>query len=136
MDDVLLNKAAIIERCLRRIAQEYLGHEAELATDFTRQDAVVLNLLRACEASIDAAMHLVRCRRLGLPQSGRDAFALLAQASLIPSELAKSLQKMVGFRTLAVHAYQEISLPILQAILEQRLEDLRAFARYLVELGS
>lgn len=30
MDEVLLGKAAIIERCLKRIAAEYIGHEAEL----------------------------------------------------------------------------------------------------------
>jgi len=45
MDDVLLNKAAIIERCLGRIAEEYDGHEDELEGNCSRQDAVVLNLL-------------------------------------------------------------------------------------------
>jgi len=67
MDEVLLGKAAIIERCLRRIDEEYRGHEDELATNFTRQDSILLNLQRACEASIDAAMHLVRLHRLGIP---------------------------------------------------------------------
>lgn len=71
MDEVLLGKAAIIERCLRRINEEYRGHEAEFATNFTKQDAILLNLLRACEASIDAAMHLVRRHRLGIPTESR-----------------------------------------------------------------
>ncbi|MDX8397225.1 MAG: hypothetical protein R8K49_02775 [Mariprofundaceae bacterium] len=31
MDDVLLNKAAIIERCLKRMQEEYIGYEGELA---------------------------------------------------------------------------------------------------------
>lgn len=57
-DDVLLNKAAIIERCLQRIHEEYSGHESALETDYTRQDAIVLNLQRACEAAIDLAMHV------------------------------------------------------------------------------
>ena len=48
MDDVLLNKAAIIERCLQRISEEYQGHENELETNYTRQDSIILNLLRAC----------------------------------------------------------------------------------------
>jgi hypothetical protein len=55
MDEVLLAKSATLERCLRRIAKEYQGHEDELETNFTRQDAIVLNLLRACEAAIDMA---------------------------------------------------------------------------------
>ena len=135
MDDVLLNKAAVIERCLARIAEEYEGHEDELETNYTRQDAIVLNLQWACEASIDAAMHLVRTNRLGLPQRTRDAFILLEGAGRLSSDLSRRLQAMVGFRNIAVHQYQELQIPILRAIVEQRLEDFRTFAGLLVELG-
>lgn len=76
-DDVLLNKIAMIEHCLMRIREEYHGYEAEFAINFTKQDSVILNLLRACEAAIDVAMHLIRVRRLGIPQDSRDAFSLL-----------------------------------------------------------
>ncbi|MBI2320124.1 MAG: DUF86 domain-containing protein [Betaproteobacteria bacterium] len=109
-DDVLLNKAAIIERCLRRIGEEYQGHEPELDANFTRQDAIILNLLRACEASIDAAMHIVRQRRLGLPQESREAFRLLEGAGLLTEELSGDMQKMVGFRNIAVHDYRKINV--------------------------
>ena len=57
MDEVLLNKAGIIERCLRRIEEEYAGDAARLE-NFTRQDAMVLNPERACQAAIDMTMHL------------------------------------------------------------------------------
>ena len=81
-DDVLLNKAASIKRCLKRIDEEYRGHEREFKTNQTRQDALVLNLLRACETAIDPAMHLVRVRKLGLPQESRDAFNMLGKAGV------------------------------------------------------
>ena len=35
MDDVLLNKAAIIERCLNRIQEEYQGAKDQLETNYT-----------------------------------------------------------------------------------------------------
>lgn len=136
MDDVLLNKAAIIERCLERIDEEYRGHEHELADNHTRQDAIVLNLLRACEAAIDAAMHVVRVARLGIPQRSRDAFEMMFDAKLLDATLNTRLQAMVGFRNIAIHRYREIELPILRAILEQRLDDLRSFAGRLVELAG
>jgi uncharacterized protein YutE (UPF0331/DUF86 family) len=132
VDDVLLAKAASLERCLSRIAEEYTGHEGELATNFSRQDAIVLNLLRACETAIAMAMHRVRRDRLGLPQESREAFALLAGADLIPQELAAHMQAMVGFRNIAVHQYQQMDLDILRAILDERLDDLRRFAAALV----
>jgi len=61
MDDVLLNKAGIIERCWRRVADEYAGTPSRLV-DQTHQDAIILNLERACQAAIDAAMYLVVLR--------------------------------------------------------------------------
>lgn len=127
IDDVLLNKSAIIEHCLKRVREEYLGHEKELETNQMRQDAIVLNLQRACEAAIDVAMHLVRVRRLGLPQESREAFTLLEQARVLSPALAGRMRAMVGFRNIAVHhQYQQLSLPILHAILEKRLDDLRS----------
>lgn len=132
MDDVLLSKAATLERCLKRIEEEYRGHEEELETNYTRQDAIVLNLLRACEAAIDMAMHAVRVRRLGLPQTSREAFVLLEKAGLLGPDLSRRMQAMVGFRNVAVHDYQALSLPILRRILEERLGDFLEFSQTLL----
>jgi len=128
MDDVMLNKAAIIGRCLQRIEEEYRGHESQLKSDFSRQDAIVLNLQRACEAAIDGAMHMVRRRRLGVPQQSRDAFAMLESAGLLDPALSRSMQAMVGFRNVAVHQYQDLNLDIVRSIIENRLQDFRALA--------
>lgn len=77
-DDVLLNKAAVIERCVSRAREEYLRDPATFASDLTRQDAAILNIQRACEAALDMGQHLIRRDRLGVPQSARDVFTLLA----------------------------------------------------------
>jgi len=132
MDDVLLNKAGIIERCLKRVDEEYRGHEDALETDFTRQDSIVLNLQRACEASIDAAMHLVRIHRLGIPQQSRDAFGMLVDASLIDAELCERLKAMVGFRNIAVHDYRKLNIAIVRAIIDRNFDDFTAFSRMLI----
>jgi uncharacterized protein YutE (UPF0331/DUF86 family) len=78
-DDVLINKAAVIERCVARARQEYAANSGTFATDFTRQDAAILNIQRACEAALDMGQHLIRREKLGVPQSARDVFALLVQ---------------------------------------------------------
>ena len=132
LDDVLLNKAATIERCLARIHEEYLGHEAALETDSTRQDAIILNLLRACEAAIDMAMHVVRRRRLGLPQDSREAFSMLGRAGLLPADSVVRMQAMVGFRNVAVHDYQRMSIPLLRAILQGHLPDFQFYSTSLL----
>jgi len=131
-DDVLLNKCEIVERCLKRIQEDYEGHESELSDDFMRQDAILLNIQRMCQASIDLAMHVVRVSALGLPRESRGAFELLKSAQLMDAELADKMMKMVGFRNLAVHNYQSIDLEIVHAIINQHLNDFRALTRWAI----
>ena len=127
-DDVLLNKAAIIERSVARAREEYAAAGERFATDYTRQDAAVLNIQRACEAAIDMGQHVVRRDRLGVPQGTREIFSLLVQAGRIDPTLAEALQRMVGFRNIAVHQYQALQLPILIRVLETHLDDFTAFS--------
>jgi hypothetical protein len=48
MDDILLNKIASIEKCIKRIKEEYSGSEEEFDKNYTKQDSIILNLQRAC----------------------------------------------------------------------------------------
>jgi uncharacterized protein YutE (UPF0331/DUF86 family) len=136
MDDVTLNKAATIERCLARVEQEYDGDFANLEQNLTRQDSIILNIQRACEASIDLAMHLVRKHALGIPQDSRHAFDLLVDAGKLDHQLADALKRMVGFRNIAVHDYQRLNLEVVRAIIERHLLDLRSFAEHALRSGS
>jgi uncharacterized protein YutE (UPF0331/DUF86 family) len=135
-DDVVLAKAEIIERCLRRINEVYDGSPANLRGDLTKQDSILLNLERACQAAIDLALRLVRLRTLGLPKESREAFVLLEQDGAIPPELAQSLRAMVGFRNIAVHNYRGLDLDKVEAILSRRLPDLRRFASLAIQCSS
>ncbi len=132
VDDVVLNKAATIERCVARVREEYALAGEDFAISFTHQDAAVLNIQRACEAALDVGHYLIRRDRLGVPQSARDVFALLAQAGRIESELAEALKKMVGFRNIAVHEYQRLLLPITESIITEHLDEFLQFTRSLL----
>ena len=132
-DDVILNKAASIERCLQRILEEYAGNNQNLLANQTKQDAIILNLQRGCEAAIDLAMYVVNQRRLGVPQESRDAFGLLQTAGILPADLATRMQRMVGFRNIAVHEYTRLNLEIVQAIVTNQLDDFRAFSSTIVK---
>ena len=128
MDDVVLAKAAVIERWIGRVHEEHGGDDVRLTKDLRRQDSIILNLQRACEASIDLAMHLVRRERLGIPQDSREAFDLLAAAEMLEPDLAESLRRMVGFRDVAVHDYTRLHLDIVRSIITRGLGDLGRFA--------
>ena len=133
VDDVIINKAATIERCVARVREEYTKAGNNFAQDFSRQDAAILNIQRACEAALDIGQYIIRKERLGIPQSARDVFTLLAQANWITAELADALKRMVGFRNIAVHDYQALILPIVEKIIHTHLEDFLSFAQSILK---
>jgi len=131
-DDVLINKAATIERCVARAREEYNADPSHFLSNFSRQDAATLNVQRACEAALDMGQHLVRRERLGVPQSARNVFELLAQHQWIPQDLADAMKRMVAFRNIAVHDYQSLLAPILVMVITQHLDEFLRFTQTLL----
>jgi uncharacterized protein YutE (UPF0331/DUF86 family) len=133
MNDIVLNKAQIIERALNRVTKTYARHREDLDSSLDAQDVIVLNLQRACEAAIDLAMHLVRLKNLGLPQESRDAFTLLQQNGVLSLPMADKLKKMVSFRNVAVHNYRDLDWAVVRSIVEKECDDLRHFAELAIK---
>ncbi len=100
----------------------------------TKEDSIILNIQRACEASIDLSMHIVSERKLGVTHASRDAFRFLQEAKLIEEDLAMSLMNMVGFCNIAVHDDQTLDLAILEAILKDHIDDFKAFSKIILQL--
>jgi uncharacterized protein YutE (UPF0331/DUF86 family) len=132
VDDVLINKTAIIERCISRAREEYAHNPKTFQDDYTRQDAAILNIQRACEAALDMGQYMIRRDKLGSPQSARDIFKLLAEVGRIDKDLAEKLQHMVGFRNIAIHEYNNLELPIVIAIIEKHLDDFLLYTKALM----
>ncbi|NRA19670.1 MAG: DUF86 domain-containing protein [Oceanospirillaceae bacterium] len=123
VNDVLINKTATIIRCIKRINEEFAGDEQGFLVNYTKQDSVILNLQRACEASLDIANFLIKKNKLGIPQSARDSFDLLVEGNIINQNLALKLKKMIGLRNIAVHDYQKLNMAIVVAVVRYHLTD-------------
>lgn len=73
--------------------------------------------------------HLIRRERLGIPQSARDVFALLAAGDWIGVNPAEALKRMVGYRNIAVHEYLALQLPITVAVITQHLDEFLDYSK-------
>ena len=132
--DVVAAKLATIDRCLARI--EEVRARRDKLQPFDLDDITALNLQRAIQAAIGLATHVASTERLGLPDTAGAVFPLLAERGILDRGLAERLRRMVGFRNLAVHDYQEIDPAILEAIVERRLGDLQELgARVVAAFG-
>lgn len=130
--EIVLAKVTTIDRCLARIAEVGSGRGGAL-TPVDIEDITILNLTRAAQATIDLATHVVTTEAYGLPDSVGAAFDILAKHGIIASDLAERMRRMVGFRNIAVHDYQTLDPNVIQSIVRRHLEDLRAFARAIIE---
>ena len=132
-DKVLLHKAKVIERCVARARQEYAATQGHFSTNFTRQDAAVLNLQRTCEAALDMAQRVISMQGWGIAETSRDLFSLLQRNNVIDAAMAKTLTNMAGFRNLAVHDYEELNYNIVESIITKDCNDLLSFSEKMVK---
>jgi len=133
IDDIVLNKSETIKKCVQRINEEYADKSDNL-DNITKQDSIILNIQRACEAAIDLGMHVIAEKELGIPQWSREAFDILYEQGIIDNGISERLKAMVGFRNIAIHNYQKLSIKIIQAIIEKHLKDLVDFTEIIQNL--
>jgi len=133
-ETVVLNKVKSIERCLKRVVEDYENNIQDFRTNFTVQDAIVLNIQRACEQSIDLANHIIKSKKLGIPQNARNSFEILFENEIISESLKSNLVKMVGFRNIAIHEYQKLDMDIVEFIIKNRLADFEEYSKTMLSL--
>lgn len=124
MNDVVINKIQSIQQCVVRARQEYEANREGFATDYSRQDAAVLNVLRACEQAIDLANHVIKRHKMGIPTASAESFALLQRQGIIDDDLRQKLKGMIHFRNIVIHQYQKMNIEIVRAVIETGLDDL------------
>ena len=130
MTEVVLHKIASLERCISQVRAYYAEkRDIQFEVDFLLQDAIAMNLQRACELAIDLANYTVRKEKIGLPKHSREGFEILAQQKIISLEVAGKMKKMIGFRNTLVHQYQQVDIKLMVEIIEVHVEDLLRFSQ-------
>ncbi len=122
-EDVVLAKIAIMKKCVATI------NDIQQATilPWMAEDLSVLNLQRAVQAAIDLAHVVIAKYGLGLPSDYGQSFDILTRHNVVDLEISKILKKMVGFRNISVHEYQQINGKIVQSIIEHHLDDFEVY---------
>jgi len=133
MNDIIINKIQSIQRCVKRAKDEYENAGNGFDSDYTRQDAAILNVIRACEQTIDLANHLIKIKKIGIPNSSSESFEILVKNSIIPLNLGDSLKEMVGFRNKVTHEYQRIDSSLVKNVIKKDMNDLLLFTEKILD---
>jgi uncharacterized protein YutE (UPF0331/DUF86 family) len=133
MDRALIKrKLELLRSHVARVRARRPQRLEQLAADADLQDVIVLNLSRAVQDCVDIGAHLLVDRPQPSPSTMGETFTRLAEAGLIDDDLAQRLRRAVGFRNLAVHAYEAIDWELVHALCGEPLRDFDDFARAVV----
>ena len=125
--DLVLRRLALLDTYLEQLTPYRQIDLEEYRQDWKTQRIIERTLHLAVETCMDLADHLVADRRLRVPETGAESFEVLAEAQLLPGELAAKLASMVGFRDILVHDYTRLDPAIVIRVLRQDLGDLERF---------
>lgn len=122
---LVAKRLAVIETCVAELRRE--ARPERLATDIRERRFIEHTLQIAIQAALDVASHVVSDERLGEPATNRALFDLLARSGWLTPALADTLHRMVGFRNILVHGYDDVDLRVVEDVVANRLDDLLAF---------
>lgn len=124
MDRIIRRKAESVHRCIKRVYQEV---EFDVYNDFSHQDALLMNLQRACQLVIDIGTHVIKIKKLGVPHESTEVFQILYDQGIIDLDILNTMKGMVGFRNIVVHDYTSINMDIVMRVVNHHLGDLIKF---------
>jgi uncharacterized protein YutE (UPF0331/DUF86 family) len=126
--DLVLRRLSLLDTYLEQLASYQHVELDDYRADWKSQRIVERTLHLVIEVCMDVADHLVADRRLRVPDTGAEAFEILAEAGLLPPVLGTSLASMVGFRNILVHDYTRLNAEIVLRVVRKDLADVTRFA--------
>lgn len=125
--NLILRKITQLERYLSQVMEfsdlTIQGYKA----DWKTQRIVERTLQMMIETCTDIANHIISDTNSRPPATYADTFSVLLENGIISSELSGSMEKMVKFRNIIVHQYEEVDAEIVVVILQKHLADFKEF---------
>lgn len=104
--DVIENKISFIERGITEARKSYHAKSLDdFSADRILRGSLERDLYVIAQATIDLAEAIVAYKRLRKPTTMRDAFDIIAENDIIPSDFLASFHKIVGFRNILAYGY-------------------------------
>src|SRR5262249_46128504 len=132
--DVIRSRCAEIEEAVIRLEQIAIRSREQFLEDRDSQDIACYRLLVGIEAALALCYHVSTQRLRKAPEDYAACFAVLADADVVPADLAGRLQQMARFRNLLVHIYWKLDYGRVYDIVQKDIADLRRFASTMAAL--
>ncbi|MFZ5908171.1 MAG: type VII toxin-antitoxin system HepT family RNase toxin [Nitrospirota bacterium] len=95
--------------------------------------AVERYLYLEARAVIDLAEAVIACHDFRKPATMSEAFSILNEEKIIPDKLTGKLVRMVGFRNVLAHDYEDVDYDIVCDVLQKGVRDIEAFLKIIAK---
>lgn len=112
------------------ILKRYRGFSKEKIRNNTDiRGAVERYLYLAVQSVIDLAEAVIAHNDFRKPSTMSEAFYILNEEKIIPDKLTEKLVRMVGFRNVLAHDYEDIDYDIVCDVLQKGFKDIEVFLK-------
>ena len=125
--DLIRARFSDIEKSLARLERLRALPRERFMADQDARDLACYRLLIAMEAAIQICFHVNAQGYRRAPETYAECFASLGEEGVLNASLCENLQQMARFRNMLVHVYWEVDYDWVYDILQEHLDDLRAF---------
>jgi uncharacterized protein YutE (UPF0331/DUF86 family) len=132
--EIIGEKLEALRHCVKRLEAKCPDKIEILQQDMDVQDIVAMNLARSVQLCVDIAAHIVAESEAPAPATMAEAFATLQTLGVLTDDVAMRMRRAVGFRNIAVHAYEKIDWAVVHDVCRNRLDDLEKFAKAIQRL--
>ena len=131
---VIENKISAVKKYLK-IMERYGGLSAlNLKNDIDQRGAAERYLYLVIQSTIDLAEAIVSFKNLRKPETMSQNFEILSEQGMIDQNLKENLVKMVGFRNIVAHDYEEMDYSIMVNVLKNGANDINNFLKIASEI--
>ncbi len=131
MDETIYSKLELLEEYID-ILKDYQDYRLEeIRQDQTLKGAVERYLQVSLECMIDIGEVIISRRSLKKPESYKEIFTILGDNGILPVDFSRQISPAAGFRNVLVHMYAHIDMEKVYFYLQNHLDDLEQFARYI-----
>jgi uncharacterized protein YutE (UPF0331/DUF86 family) len=125
--NVIENKISAIQKYLKILERYQKYSREEIEENIDIKGAIERYLYLAIQSTIDLAEAVISFKNFRKPTTMAESFIILNEEGIINKELVEQLIKMVGFRNIIAHDYEEIDYDIVYDVLHHRLKDIEKF---------
>jgi uncharacterized protein YutE (UPF0331/DUF86 family)/predicted nucleotidyltransferase len=129
---IVLDRLAYIQARLASLKGRRNLSLAELMENEERRHATLYELQTCLEAMTDIGNHLIAALGLRKPEERTEVMAILADADILPKDLARQLRTAIAMRNALVHGYLTVAIPLVYRALQDNLGDIEDFCKAIV----